>query len=80
MIIPNPVNATAVIHLENLSVSGEFLISMYDIHGKNVMEVESNYSEISHGILINMEKLKKGMYLLKIISAGRIYSGRLEKL
>ena len=77
LIIPNPANTFAIIHLENALVSGEILITVYDVQGKNVLEQKAPYS---NDILLNIENLKKGIYLVKIISSGQIYSERLEKL
>ena len=77
VIVPNPVNSIAVINLENLSVSGEVLIKVYDVQGKNVMEQKTPYSD---DILLNIENLRKGIYLVNIISSGHVYSQRLEKL
>lgn len=77
VIVPNPVNSQMEIHFENGIASGFVFTSIYDGHGKNVMELKTRYSE---EILINTESLGKGIYFVKVISGKNTFGSRFEKL
>lgn len=79
-IIPNPVNTSALIILENGNGSGEVFIRIYDIRGSKVLEEKLNYSQLIKGFPINLENIKKGFYLLRVIAGDEINAMWIGKL
>lgn len=72
MIFQNPTNSMLFIQLENdLPINN---LRIYDIFGKLIIEKTENFNQI------NVENFSKGVYILEIISDGKIFKNKFFKI
>ncbi len=74
-IFPNPVNDKLTINFGNYSDDGQVKIRINDISGKTVLEQNA----LKNPEIIDLSSLKKGVYLINIISKSEVSTVKLLK-
>jgi uncharacterized repeat protein (TIGR01451 family) len=72
-IFPNPISN------QNLNIVSEFeiiQISLFDVTGKLIIQINTNYSNKGE---LDVKDLKKGTYLIKVITSQNVFEQRLIK-
>ena len=64
-IAPNPASDNAVVHFFNPSL-GQVQFELYSLQGQLMQHTSANFSEGSQEIVLSLESLTKGFYLLRI--------------
>jgi hypothetical protein len=73
-LFPNPVTEQFVLQ-GNLKFSGKAEIKIYDVNGREVFNVQVNAGVINE--TISVKDLKKGIYILRLVSIDHVYNKRL---
>ncbi|MDZ4846866.1 MAG: right-handed parallel beta-helix repeat-containing protein [Chitinophagales bacterium] len=73
LVYPNPFSSIAQIRLDDLN-SQEFSIELFDVNGK---KIPANFSYRGNAIFISRGNLEAGVYFFQIMTAGKLFTGKL---
>ncbi|MFM9944336.1 MAG: hypothetical protein ACKVQB_03805 [Bacteroidia bacterium] len=80
LIIPNPLINEALIRIENINITCIAKIYIYDLKAKKIIEEDVSCLKLNQGLVLNVENLKRGYYLLRVLTNDSIYHQSFEKL
>ena len=79
-VFPNPATTEIFIKIENIVGQSQVSIMITDLQGRIVKETKSTSTSLKTGINLNINELKQGVYLLRVISANGLWTTRIQKL
>jgi len=79
-LLPNPVNGLAVAEFV-LEVSAELTLHLYDLRGHMILKRHyGTYSEGKHRLLIPVNNLNSGLYIVRISTGTKVMTNKLNIL